>query len=103
MNPKRCDEYDYINFLVAAQKSYSCLEASRVQPTHAPAHDAITRCLHSMNPNNDALWQEAEPMIEKDKGLLVLDDSTLDKPYAQKIPYRHWSGKHHDLSSGQSR
>jgi hypothetical protein len=48
-----------------------------------------------MNPNNDALWQEAEPMIEKDKGLLVLDDSTLDKPYAQKIPYRHWSGKHH--------
>ena len=80
MNPKRCDEYDYINFLVAAQKSYSCLEASRVQPTHAPAHDAITRCLH---------------LVEKDKGLLVLDDSTLDKPYAQKIPYRHWSGKHH--------
>jgi hypothetical protein len=37
MNPKRCDEYDYINFLVAAQKSYSCLEASRVQPTHAHA------------------------------------------------------------------
>ncbi|MDD2816957.1 MAG: hypothetical protein PHP00_14695 [Thiotrichaceae bacterium] len=52
---------------------------------------AITRCLHAMNPNNDALWQEAEPMIEKDKGLIVLDDSTLDEPYAQKIPlvYRH--------------
>jgi hypothetical protein len=40
-----------------------------------------------MNPNNDALWQEAEPMLEKDKGLLVLDD-------------RHWSGKHHDLVKG---
>jgi len=104
MNPKRCNEYDYINFLVAAQKSYSCLEASRVQPiqTHAPAHDAITRCLHSMNPDNDALWQEAEPMLEKNKGLLVLDDSTLDKPYAKQIPlvYRHWSGKHHDIVKG---
>jgi hypothetical protein len=33
-----------------------------------------------MNPDNDALWQEAQPMVEKDKGLLVLDDSTLDKP-----------------------
>jgi hypothetical protein len=53
-----------------------------------------------MNPDNDALWQEAEPMLEKGKGLLVLDDSTLDKPYAQKIPYRHWSGKHHDLVKG---
>lgn len=79
MNPKRCNEYDYINFLVAAQKSYSCLEASRVHPlhAHAPAHDVITRCLHTINPDNDALWQEAEPMVEKDKGLLVIDDLTL--------------------------
>jgi hypothetical protein len=55
-----------------------------------------------MNPDNDALWQEAEPMVKKDKGLLVLDDSTLDKPYAQKIPlvYRHGSGKHHDVVKG---
>jgi len=25
MNKERSDEYDYINFLIAAQKSYSCL------------------------------------------------------------------------------
>jgi hypothetical protein len=53
-----------------------------------------------MNPIRcHALWQEAQPMVEKDKGLLVLDDSTLDKPYAKKIPlvYRHCSGKHHDI------
>lgn len=104
MNPRRCDEYDYINFLVAAQKSYSCLEAGRVQPeqANAPAHDAITRRLHLMNPDNDALWQEAEPMIDRKTGLLLLDDSTLDKPYAKKIPlvYRHWSGKHHNTVRG---
>lgn len=104
MNPKKCNEYDYINFLVAAQKSYSCLEASRVQPKRAdaPAHDAITRYLHKMKVDNEAVWREAKPMIEKEKGLLVLDDSTLDKPYAQKIPlvYRHWSGKHHEVVKG---
>ena len=32
MNKERSDEYDYINFLIATQKSYSCLEAGKVQP-----------------------------------------------------------------------
>jgi putative transposase len=33
---------------------------------------------------------------------LILDDTTLDKPYAQKIDlvHRHWSGKHHRVVSG---
>lgn len=35
-------------------------------------------------------------------GLLVLDDTTLDKPYAQSISLvaRHWSGKHHKVVWG---
>jgi putative transposase len=35
-------------------------------------------------------------------GLLILDDSTLDKPYANKIDLvvRHWSGKHHAVVRG---
>ena len=34
--------------------------------------------------------------------MLVIDDSTLDKPHARKIPLvaRHWSGKHHDVVRG---
>lgn len=104
MNKKRCDEYDYINFLVASQRSCSCVEASKVQPTkvNAPAHDSITRMLHNLPLNNNALWVEAEPMIDKQTGILELDDSTLDKPYAKKIPlvHRHWSGKHHDTVKG---
>ena len=36
------------------------------------------------------------PWSTREGGLLVLDDSTLDKPYAKKIELvtRHWSGKH---------
>ncbi len=43
-NPK-CQEEDYINFLIATQKAYSCTEAARVQPDKPdPAsHDAILR------------------------------------------------------------
>jgi hypothetical protein len=104
MNPRRFNEYNYIDFLVAAQKSYSCLEASKVQPEHpkAPAHDSITRMLHSIKIDGDALWKEAEPMVDKRMGILELDDSTLDKLYAKKIPlvHRHWSGKHHEVVKG---
>ena len=104
MNPKRCNEYDYINFLVAAQKSYSCLEAGRVQPSKAntPAHDSLNRMLHRIQPNTEDLWREAQPQVNPQEGLLLLDDSTKDKPYAKKIDlvYRHWSGKHHNTVRG---
>jgi hypothetical protein len=34
---------------------------------------------------------------DQTEGILVIDDSTLDKPYARKMELvtRHWSGKHH--------
>jgi hypothetical protein len=104
MNPARCDEYDYINFLVAAQKSCSCVEAGRVQPSkaNAPAHDSLNRMLNRKEPNTEDLWQEAKAQISKEEGLLLIDDSTLDKPYAKQIDlvYRHWSGKHHKTVLG---
>jgi hypothetical protein len=60
-----------------------------------------------MNPNNDVLWQEAEPMVEKDKGLLVLDDSTLDKPLwtdgDKHVPCAHriYDKAHDNLSKNE--
>ena len=45
MNKPRCNEYDYIDFLVATPRSYSCVEAASVQPERdeMPSHDAFTR------------------------------------------------------------
>jgi putative transposase len=98
MNPPKCDALDYIHFLVAAQKSFSCTEAARCQPDQegALAHDAFTRLLRRQPPDTEALWQETQGLIARDAGVLVLDDTTLDKPYARKMALvsRHWSGKH---------
>jgi hypothetical protein len=97
MNPPKVNEYDYINFLIATQKAYSCTEAERVQPPsdQSPTHDAITRLLHRTEPSTAKLWQEAQQQVNLACGILVIDDSTLDKFYAEKMELvtRHWSGK----------
>jgi hypothetical protein len=104
MNPPKCNEEDYINFLVATPKVCSATEAARVQPESPDpaAHDAYTRLLHRLEPDPTTLWQEAQGQVVLDAGLLVFDDSTLDHLYARKIELvvRHWSGKHHAVVRG---
>lgn len=41
-------------------------------------------------------------MVERERGILVLDDSALDKPYARQMALvtRHWSGKHRRVVRG---
>jgi hypothetical protein len=52
--------------------------------------------------HTEALYDEAKRLIRADKGVLVIDDSTLDKPYSHQIQLvtRHWSGKHHRVVQG---
>ncbi len=87
MNPPKCDDLDYIHFFIAAQKTFTCTEAAKCQPEgqKAPAHDAFTRLLSRQLLNEEALWQEAKAFVDKKRELLVLDDTTLDKPYAKKM------------------
>jgi len=95
---------DYIDFLIATPQAYSAVEAARVQPPQSdpPAHDAFTRLLTRIEPDPETLWQETQPQVRRDEGVLVIDDSTLDKPYARDIELvtRHWSGKHHAVVQG---
>lgn len=104
MNKARCNENDYIDFLIATPQKYSCVEAAKVQPKRAkmPGHDAFTRLLTRLEPNAEVLWQEAQSQVKPSQGVLVVDDSTLDKPYAKAIELvgRHWSGKHHQVVQG---
>lgn len=105
MNPPKVSDVDYIQFLIAAQRVYTGTEAARC--AEIASHDAYTRLLSRLPPDTAALWQEVEPLIDKRRGLLVVDDTTLDKPYLDK-PYaqkmglvtRHWSGKHHAVVAG---
>jgi putative transposase len=104
MNSPKLVPDDYIDFLIATPRAYSAAEAARVQPDQPdpPAHDAFTRLLTRLEPNPDALWAEARTQFDQKTGILVVDDSTLDKPYARNIELvtRHWSGKHHAVVRG---
>jgi hypothetical protein len=95
---------DYVQFLLASPRQLSCAEAARVQPPGAapPAHDAFNRLLTSLEPDPEALWQEARSRVRRDGGLLALDDSTPGKPYAWEVGLVgwHWSGKHRRAVKG---
>ena len=104
MRTAKCRDTDSIDFLIASPKAVTCTEAAAVQPdSRQPlAHDSFTRLLRRIEPDPEALWQEARPLVHRKGGVLVLDDSTLDKPYAEKIELvgRHWSGKHKSVVWG---
>jgi putative transposase len=104
MNPPRVTAADYIDFLIATPRVASATEAARVQPVTptAPAHDAFTRLLARLEPDPDALWAEVRPLARRAGGILVVDDTVLDKPHAHKMglvgPF--WSGKHQRVVRG---
>jgi putative transposase len=104
MSHPKCRDTDYIDFLIAMPRGASCCEPARSQPPapDPPAHDAYTRLLTRLEPDPETLYREAEPLVDKGDGVLVLDDSTLDKLYAKAIEpvHRHWSGKHKSVVRG---
>jgi DDE superfamily endonuclease len=104
MNAAKSRDLDYIDYLIATPRVVTCTEAARVQPPRrdAPAHDSFSRLLYRLEPDPETLWREAKPLVRRRDGVLILDDSTLDKPYARKIELVgwHWSGKHRDVVRG---
>ena len=104
LNPSKCNEYDYINFLIASTKIFTYTEAARCQllDENSPSHDAFTRLLQRLPPDTEALWKEVQPFVKKEQGFLILDDSTLDKPYSRELTlvYQHWSGKQQKVVNG---
>lgn len=104
MNPPKCKDEDYLNFLIATPRQVSATEAARVQPEQerVPAPEAFPRLLQRLEPDPERLWREAQTQVHLTWGILVLDDSPLDKPYAKPraLVTRHGSGKHHAVVGG---
>ena len=67
-----------------------------------PSHDSINRLLHRLPASATSLREESLQFIDRNSGVLVIDDSTPDKPYALKTEpvTRHWSGKHKKVVNG---
>lgn len=104
MHPPKCNDLDYIQFLIASQYAFTATEAAKTHPDgeEGPAHDAYTRLLYRTQSDGTTLWQEVKSLVALQEGMLVLDDSTLDKPYAQQMDLvsYHWSGKHQAVVKG---
>ena len=100
----KCTDLDYINFLLAASNVFSCTETARSFPsvTNAPSHDCFTRLLRKQHSDPEPLWVEVRKFVTLKGGYLIVDDTTLDKPFSKKIGFfrYQWSGKHHRTVQG---
>lgn len=61
-----------------------------------------TVCCIDLNPLSRELWQEAKAYVELKQGMMVVDDTMLDKWYAKQMELvsRQWSGKHKRVVQG---
>ena len=65
----------------------------RQRKPDAPAYDAYTCLLQRLPPDTRALGREVVLFVRRKAGVLVVDNITLDKPYARRLDLvtRHWS------------
>jgi hypothetical protein len=96
VNPPKCTSSNFVKFLISTYQMCSCSEASRCLPgePESIAHDSVRRLLERQPYHTEALFNEAKRLTRPDEGVLVIEDSTLDKPYSHQIELvtRHWSG-----------
>ena len=103
MSQPKVDVAQFIDFFIASPLQATATEVQRTQPNSPDAaHDAYTRLLHQLEPTSDALWLEVPPDVRRQIGVLVLDGTVLDKPYAHNRDLVHhmWSGIHQGVVKG---
>jgi hypothetical protein len=68
------------------------------------SHDSVNRFLLRESYEPKDLFNEAQKLLNLVGGTLNVDDTTLDKPYSQKMELvgHFWSGKHHRVVKGLS-
>lgn len=92
----------YSDFLVANNNRYSGSELARVAPGDSLAHDSVNRWLLKSDFSPSDLWREVKPLVETERGYLIVDDTLLEKPYSRKSEATtwHYSGVRHDIMRG---
>lgn len=80
-------------------KSVSC---TRLSELSAISHDSVNRFLQRERYEARDLFNESSKHLNLAGGTLSVDDSVLDKPYAQhmELVEHFWSGKHHRIVKG---
>jgi putative transposase len=91
----------YCQFLLASQRNFTATQAAELSST---SHDQITRWLTSVKLTPNILWEHVENIIEKEGGVLVVDDSVIAKQYSRShelplLSYQY-SGAYHKVIQG---
>jgi len=91
----------YCTFLQVTSQRYSALSLSEVSPTTV-SHDAISRWLSDTHCQPKHIWEAAQDSVLNTHGIIIADDSVLDKSRSEKITLVHWqySGTEHDTVFG---
>lgn len=91
----------YVEYLISTPVNYTCTNlAAHLEGT---SHDAINDYLRRERHTARHLWELAESLIDNQaEAYLIVDDSVLDKRYAQamELVKRQYSGNVHGLVQG---
>lgn len=100
MNKQKCTKELYCQFLLAAQTNFTGTEMASHLPT--VEHDAITRWLAQTRLTAANLWEQVEPLVVPEQGVLIIDDSLIEKPKSTHDPLVTWqySGASHQIVRG---
>ncbi len=91
----------YCQFLLASQRNFTATQAANLTSV---SHDTITRWLTSVKLTPNILWEHVENLVEKEGGVLVVDDSVIAKQYSRShelplLSYQY-SGAYHKVIQG---
>jgi hypothetical protein len=101
MNKSLCTKELYSTFLRVTSQRYSALSLSEVSPVEL-SHDSISRWLSDAKCQPKDIWNEAKPQVLSTLGVLIVDDTILDKSRSDKIELvrYQYSGTVHDVIRG---
>jgi putative transposase len=91
----------YCQFILASQRNFTATQAADLTSV---SHDQITRWLTSTKLTPNILWEHVEKLVEKEGGVLVVDDSIIAKQYSRShelplLSYQY-SGAYHKVIQG---
>ena len=91
----------YSDYLLSAFSHTTATGLSRMTDG-AVSHDKITRFLSEKELDSRALWRLVKPLVrdlEREEGVLIIDDTIEDKPYTDESELVCW---HYDHSKGRN-
>ncbi|EKD24604.1 MAG: hypothetical protein ACD_80C00193G0001 [uncultured bacterium (gcode 4)] len=101
MSKSLCTKELYTTFLRVTSQRYSALSLSEVSPIDL-SHDSISRWLADTHCQPKDIWNEAKSHVLDTTGVLIVDDTILDKSRSEKVELvrYQYSGTVHDVIKG---